>query len=103
MAIPKNLVLRSFTYAVVLTTLFVLTLGTVLIALVVGDWLIIKTGNEVLAWFMGAFIMLGFFGTLGAGVGGWLWLRGPSSSDPRITQQDSMDRLLADMSVLDRD
>lgn len=103
MAKFDNLALRSFTYAVVFTSLFVLTLGTVLIALIVGDWVLIKTANSVLAWFVGAFIMLGFLLTLGAGVGVWIWLRGPSSTDPEEAKHDTMDRLLTDMSVIERD
>jgi hypothetical protein len=100
---PKNLILRSFTWAVVYTSLFVLTLGGVLISLVVGDWIMLRTGNTVLAWVTGSIVLTGFLATLGGGVGFWLWLRGPVTPQEVTDRHDTMDKLLKDMSVLDRD
>lgn len=99
----KNLVLRSFTWAVAFTSLFVLTLGAVLISLVVGDWIILKTDNLTLAWVVGSTVLVGYLASLGAGIGIWLWLRGPTSAAEVAERHDTMDKLLRDMSVLDRD
>jgi uncharacterized membrane protein YgaE (UPF0421/DUF939 family) len=99
----KNLVLRAFTWTVALTSLFVLTLGAVLIALVVGDWITLKTDNTVLAWVVGSTVLTGFLATLGGGIGIWLWLRGPVNSHEVTDRHDTMDKLLKDMSVIERD
>lgn len=98
----KNLIVRSFTWAVVYTSLFVLTLGAVLISIVVGDWIMIKTENIALAWIVGSAVLVGFLCTLGGGIGFWLWLRYPTSPAEVADRHDTMDRLLADMSVIER-
>lgn len=103
MSTRSNVVLRSFTWAVAFTSLFVLTLGAVLIALVVGDWILLKTSNEALAWTVGVTVLVGYLATLGAGVGFWLWLRGPASSSEVSDRNDTMDKLLKDIRVIDRD
>lgn len=99
----KNILVRSLTWTVVITSLFVLTLGAVLISIVVGDWIMMKTDNYPLAWTLGVTVMVGFLITLGGGIGFWLWMRGPASTDEVTDQHDTIDRLLADMTVIDRD
>lgn len=99
----KNLVLRSFTYTVALVSLFVLTLGAVLIAIVVGDWIFIHTSDRPLSWFVGILVMFGFLGTLGAGVGVWLWLKGTREDLDSPPRTDTIDKLLEDVSKIDRD
>lgn len=100
----KNLALKAFKWAVVLTSLFVLTLGAVLISLVVGDWILWKTANSVLSWFVGSVVLIGFLATLGTGIGIWIWVKGPAShksDDDKRT--DTMDMILKDMNVIERD
>jgi len=99
----NGIVLRSFTYTVALTSLFVLTMGAVLISIVVGDWIYIHTEDRPLSWFIGIIVMLGFLATLGTGVGVWLWFRGANSVTTEIEKEDSMDRLLSDIEKVHRD
>lgn len=91
---PKTMLTKSLAWTSALTTLFVLAIGAVLISLVVGDWIALKTGNFVIAWVIGIFIMLGFLVTLGAGVGIWLWLRTPIAPSQKEDLHQSMDKIL---------
>lgn len=99
----KKLLLRSFTWAVTFTSLFVLTIGAILIALVVGDWISIQTNNAILAWVVGIFVMFGFLCTLGAGVGFFIWLRGPETPAEIRDRNVTMDHILRDATSADRD
>lgn len=94
--------LRAFSWAVSLTSLFILTLGAVLISLIVGSWMMEKTGLPVLSWLSGAGILLGFLCTMGAGVGMWLWLRTYREPTPE-DNADSLDKILAEMASADRE
>lgn len=103
MASKRNLIFRAFTWAVVYTTLFVLVISAVLIALVVGDWIILRTGNSGLAWAVGVVILTGFLASLGAAIGVWIWLRYPASPMEVEQRHHAIDKILADMSVIERD
>lgn len=95
----KNILAKSFTWSAVLTTLFVLALGAVLIALVVGDWIAIKTDNIPMAWAVGIFIMMGFLCTLGTGVGLWIWLKTDEERVEERNLYEAMDRLIENSSI----
>ena len=58
---PKNnLVLKAFSWAVSITSLFVITLCAGLVSLIVGDWIMMKTENLILSWGVGFFVFFGF-------------------------------------------
>ncbi len=98
----SGLLYRSFAWTVVLTTLFVLTLGAVLISYVVGDWIFWKTENSVLSGFLGGVVLMGFLATLGSGIGFWLWTRSPKiGMTPGADPVDTMEIILADMQERD--
>lgn len=96
----RGLVLKSFAWTVVLTSLFVMTLGAVLIAYVVGDWMFLKTANAGLSWFFGSVVLVGFLATLGGGIGFWLWVKSPKT-EAQSVPTDTMDIILADMAARD--
>jgi len=77
-----------------------MTLGAVLIAYVVGDWIFWKTENAGLSWFFGIVVLVGFLATLGSGIGFWLWTRSPRI-DAQTVPTDTMDIILADMAERD--
>lgn len=97
----RRVVLKAFTWAVSITSLFVILLSAGLVSLIVGDWLMMKTGNEILSWGVGFFNFLGFLCSLGACIGIWMWLRGPISFDPDDT--DTMSIVLSDIADAERD
>lgn len=97
----KNLVGRAFTWTVSITTLFVLALVAGIISLIVGDWIMLRTGNSPLAVALGIFVLVGFLSSLGTTIGIWLWLRLPDSLYD--DSEDSMTRVLAEMSAAERD
>lgn len=86
--------LRSLAWAVSITSLFVLTLGAVLVSMVVGFWVYDNTFSQPLSWVVGITIMVGFLASMGVGVGVWLWLRGPLLPE----EEDTMTKVLDDMS-----
>lgn len=97
----RHLFLKSFVWAVSITSLFVITLCAGLVSLIVGDWIIIHTENPYLAWGVGIFVFLGFLCSLGACIGIWIWLRVPSDLTP--VSEDTMTKVLADISSSERD
>lgn len=99
----KHLILRSFAWTAVFTTLFVLLLGTMLISLVVGDWVYLHTENVILSWTIGIFILFGFLASMGTGIGLWLWLRNPNGTLELDSRNDTMDILLKDSGLIDQD
>lgn len=99
-----NLVLKSFTWAVSIISLFVILLCAGLVSLIVGDWIVIKTSNDVLAWGVGFFIFFGFLCSMGTGIGIWMWLKGPTSYQPDSrVEEDTMTKILADITSSERE
>ena len=97
----NNLVLKAFSWAVSITSLFVILLCAGLVSLIVGDWIMIKTDNYVLSWGVGFFIFFGFLCSLGTGIGIWLWMKGPTSLTPE--EEDNMTKVLADIAASERE
>jgi hypothetical protein len=98
----KHLILRSFIWTVIFTSFFVLTLSTMLVAYVVGDWIYFHTESALIAWTVGIFILIGFLATLGTGVGVLMWFRNSGESDS-LDNRDTMTMVLRDSGVLDQD
>lgn len=97
----NNIVLRAFAWTVSIVSLFAILLSVGLVSLIVGDWIIMKTENVYLSWTVVFFIFFGFLCSLGACVGIWMWLRGPTSEAP--ADEDTMMQVLADMASAERD
>lgn len=97
----KNLVLKSLAWGVSVTLLFLMLIVAGLVSMIVGDWIVLKTANSVLAWGVGFFIFFGFLCSMGTGIGIWLWLKGPTSY--AVEDEDTMTKVLADISSSQRD
>ena len=93
--------LRAFSWTLSIVTLFVMMIVVGLVSLIVGDWIVIKTGNDLMAWIAGFFVFFGFLCSIGTGIGTWIWLRGPTLYQHE--SQDNMDHILADISSAERD
>lgn len=99
---PKNnLVLKAFFWAVSITSLFVITLCAGLVSLIVGDWIMMKTENLILAWGIGFSVFFGFLCSLGTGIGIWIWLKAPTSY--AVEEEDTMTKVLAEISTSERE
>jgi len=94
---------RAATWTVILSSVFVLTVGAVLIALVVGDWLYIHTANVTLSWVVGFFVLLGYLVTLGGGVGILLWIREGSPPSVAMNQKELAESILAELHSVSKD
>lgn len=76
-----NKFLRGFAWVMSFTILFVLALCGASVSLIVGDWILWKTGEVALAWTSGIFIFAGFLCSLGVSIGIWMWLKVPTAYD----------------------
>lgn len=88
----QHTILRSLAWTATVTTIFVLTIGAVLIAMVTGFWVYDQTAIKALGWIVGIAVMLGFLATIGVSIGTWLWFKGPV-----LGTEDSLDQILEDM------
>lgn len=96
----KNLIWRAFAWTLSIISLFIILLCTGLVSLIVGDWIIWKTQNEILAWGVGFFIFLGFLSSMGTAIGAWMWLRDPPEV---VKSEDTMTKILADITTSERE
>lgn len=96
----NNKFLRGFAWVMSLTILFVLALCAATVSLIVGDWIILKTGEVVLAWTSGIFIFAGFLCSLGISIGVWMWLKVPTAYD---LKEKGSEKFLAEVISAEKD
>lgn len=92
----KKSVFKIALWGAVFTSLIVLMSGAVLLAVIVGDWIVSETHSPALAWGMSLTFVFGCVLALGFGFGLFIYWRYPKNppEPPHIT--DSMEILLTE-------
>lgn len=102
----RKLIQKAFWWTFSVASVFALALGSVVLSIIVGDWVYIHTDEAWLGWLVGALVMLAFIISLGIAVGSLLWIRNPELPNqkpepPHITE--SMEKIFTDATKTTRD